>query len=170
MNPAEVINTTLLPLLWENNLLLNESKSLEIQEEEVVETTTATTSIILVLSSLAFVLSPLTVASNLLVIVPFCRLTRVRTPSNQILLALAIIDGLLGFLLFLSSISGKSDVITRTMSDFHDFGLTWKCQKIFLCGCTITSKTKINVVWNFFYTLGTLRAPSIRKNFKQCWF
>ena len=114
MNPAEVINTTLLPLLWENNLLLNESKSLEIQEEEVVdETTTATTSIILVLSSLAFVLSPLTVASNLLVIVPFCRLTRVRTASNQILLALAIIDGLLGFLLFLSSISGKSsDVIT----------------------------------------------------------
>ena len=108
MNPAEVINTTLLPLLWENNLLLNESKSLEIQEEEVVdETTTATTSIILVLSSLAFVLSPLTVASNFLVIVPFCRLTRVRTPSNQILLALAIIDGLLGFLLFLSSISGK---------------------------------------------------------------
>ena len=108
MNPAEVINTTLLPLLWENNLLLNESKSLEIQEEEVVdETTTATTSIILVLSSLAFVLSPLTVASNLLVIVPFCRLTRVRTASNQILLALAIIDGLLGFLLFLSSISGK---------------------------------------------------------------
>ena len=107
MNPAEVINTTLLPLLWENNLLLNESKSLEVQEEEVVETTTTTTSIILVLSSLAFVLSPLTVASNLLVIVPFCRLTRVRTASNQILLALAIIDGLLGFLLFLSSISGK---------------------------------------------------------------
>ena len=25
------------------------------------------------------------------------------------------------------------------MSDFHDFGLTWKCQKIFPCGCTITS-------------------------------
>ena len=57
-----------------------------------------------------------------------------------------------------------------TMCDFHDFGLTWKCQKIFPCGCTITSKTKINVVWNFFYTPGTLRAPSVRKNFKQRWF
>ena len=57
-----------------------------------------------------------------------------------------------------------------TMSDFHDFGLTWKCQKIFPCGCTITSKTKINIVWNFFYTLGTLRAPSVQKNFKQRWF
>ena len=33
-----------------------------------------------------------------------------------------------------------------TLSDFHDFGLTLKCQKIFPCGCTITSKTKINVV------------------------
>ena len=36
-----------------------------------------------------------------------------------------------------------------TMCDFQDFGLTWKCQKIFPCGCT---KTKINVVWNFSYT------------------
>ena len=50
-----------------------------------------------------------------------------------------------------------------TMSDFHDFGLTWKCQKIFPCGCTITSKTKIDVVWNFFYTPGILRAPSFQK-------
>ena len=39
---------------------------------------------------------------------------------------------------------------SSTMCDFHDFGLTWKCQKIFPCGCTITSKAKINVVWNFF--------------------
>ena len=58
----------------------------------------------------------------------------------------------------------------NTMSDFHDFGLTWKCQKIIPCGCRITSKTKINIVWNFFYTLVTLRAPSIRKNFKPHWF
>ena len=60
----------------------------------------------------------------------------------------------------------------NTMSDFHDFGLAWKCQKIFPCGCTITSKTKLNVVWNFFYTpgAGTLRTPSVRKNFKQRWF
>ena len=58
-------------------------------------------------SSMAFILSPLTVASNILVIVPFCRLTRVRTAPNQILLALAIVDGLLGFLLFLSCLSGK---------------------------------------------------------------
>ena len=35
----------------------------------------------------------------------------------------------------------------HTMYDFHDFGLTWKCHKICPCGCTITSKTKINVVW-----------------------
>ena len=32
------------------------------------------------------------------------------------------------------------------------------------------SKAKINVVWNFFDTPGTLRAPSVRKNFKQRWF
>ena len=56
------------------------------------------------------------------------------------------------------------------MSDFHDFGLTWKCQIIFPCGCTITSKGKIHVVWNFFYTPGTLQAPTFRKNFKQRWF
>ena len=51
-----------------------------------------------------------------------------------------------------------------TMYDFHDFGLIWKCQKIFLCGCTITSKTKINVVWNFFYTPGggTLRSKKFQ--------
>ena len=66
------------------------------------------TPIIFLLSVLAFMLSPLTVASNILVIIPFCRLTRVRTASNFILLALAITDGLLGFLLFLSSFSGKS--------------------------------------------------------------
>ena len=110
MNQVEAVNTTSSTAApWENDPLLNEPKiSLEEEEE-----TTTTTSIILLLSSLAFVLSPLTVASNLLVIVPFCRLTRVRTASNQILLALAIIDGLLGFLLFLSSISDKSDVITR---------------------------------------------------------
>ena len=104
MNQVEAVNTTSSTAApWENDPKI----SLEEEEE-----TTTTTSIILLLSSLAFVLSPLTVASNLLVIVPFCRLTRVRTASNQILLALAIIDGLLGFLLFLSSISGKSsDVI-----------------------------------------------------------
>ena len=28
------------------------------------------------------------------------------------------------------------------------------------------SKAKINVVWNFFYTPGTLRAPSVRKKFQ----
>ena len=66
------------------------------------------TPVIFLLSVLAFMLSPLTVASNILVIIPFCRLTRVRTASNFILLALAITDGLLGFLLFLSSFSGKS--------------------------------------------------------------
>ena len=52
--------------------------------------------------------------------------------------------------------------VSLTMSDFHDFGLTWKCQKIFPCGCTITSKTKINIVWNFFYTPGTLCSKKIQ--------
>ena len=40
----------------------------------------------------------------------------------------------------------QAQVRIITMSDFHDFGLTRKCQKIFPSGCTITSKTKINVV------------------------
>ena len=81
--------------------------------------------------------------------------------------------------LFKSSTQGASEPFYTlggicTMYDFHDFGLTWKCQKIFPCGCKITSKTKINFVWNFFfYTLGTLlgmgwsclRAPSISNFF-----
>ena len=46
-----------------------------------------------------------------------------------------------------------------TMCDFHDFGLTFFCfctfenvEKCVLGGCTITSKAKINVFWNFFFT------------------
>lgn len=62
--------------------------------------------LLITLGSLAFVLAPLTVASNLLVIVPFCRFSRVRTASNQILLALAITDLLLGIVLFMASITG----------------------------------------------------------------
>ena len=41
---------------------------------------------------------------------------------------------------------------TSTMYDFHDFGLPWKCHNIFPCGCTITSKAKINI-------FSTLRVP-----------
>ena len=49
-----------------------------------------------------------------------------------------------------------------TMYDYHDFGLTWKCQKVFPCGCTITLKSKINVIWNFFYTSGTLHSKKFQ--------
>ena len=75
-----------------------------------------------------------------------------------------------------------------TMCDFHDFGLTfflhnvflhfWKCHKCVLGGCTITSKTKINVFWNVFFTplasSGPLHSKKISKNVdfslwgKQC--
>ena len=40
-----------------------------------------------------------------------------------------------------------------------------------LGGCTITSKTKINVFWNIFFTTpGLLRGPSTRRNFKKRLF
>ena len=68
------------------------------------------TVLVIVLSLLAVVLAPLTVASNVLVIVPFCRFSRVRTASNQILLALAITDLLLGMSLCMASIAGLSKV------------------------------------------------------------
>ena len=54
----------------------------------------------------------------------------------------------------------ESHISSSTMYDFHDFGLTSKCQKIFPCGCTITSKTKINIVWNFFF--GTLHSKKFQ--------
>ena len=44
------------------------------------------------------------------------------------------------------------EYILRTMSDFHDFGLTWM----------IASKAKINVVWNFFYTPGKYPSGTLR--------
>ena len=48
-----------------------------------------------------------------------------------------------------------------TMCDFHYFGLTFfSVIKCVLGGCTITSKTKINVFWHFFFTPGTLRATA----------
>lgn len=66
------------------------------------------TALVIVLSILALGLAPITVASNVLVIVPFCRFSRVRTASNQILLALAITDCFLGLVLFAASLSGLS--------------------------------------------------------------
>ena len=51
------------------------------------------------------------------------------------------------------------------MYDFHDFGLTWKCQKICPCGYMITSKTKINVFWKIFFTPSPLRITSTRNFF-----
>ena len=63
-----------------------------------------------------------------------------------------------------------------TMCDFHDFGLTFFCfctfenEKCVLSGCTITSKTKINVFWNFFFTPSLLRGRSTQKNIKWRWF
>ena len=68
------------------------------------------TVLVITLGALAFVLAPLTLASNILVIVPFCRFSRVRTASNQILLALAITDLLLGLSLCMASIAGMSKV------------------------------------------------------------
>ena len=59
------------------------------------------------------------------------------------------------------------EYILRTMSDFHDFGLTWKCQKIFPCCCTITSKNIINVFWNFFFTLLAPSWPLRSKKFQK---
>jgi hypothetical protein len=64
------------------------------------------TVLIISMSTIALILSPITVFSNILVIIPFCRFTRVRTASNQILLALAISDLILGVLLFLFMIIG----------------------------------------------------------------
>ena len=40
-------------------------------------------------------------------------------------------------------------------------------KKYALCCCTITSKTKINVFWNFFSLRWSLRRRSVRKNFKK---
>ena len=68
------------------------------------------TTLITILAFLGLILAPITIVSNLLVIIPFCRCTRVRTASNQILLALAITDCILGFLLFLVCITGLTKV------------------------------------------------------------
>ena len=87
--------------LSQKNIPLNDKISEHIHE----------TFLILTLSFLAFFLAPLTVAFNLLVIVPFCRYSRVRTASNQILLALAITDLLLGFVLFMASMTGFTKAI-----------------------------------------------------------
>ena len=42
-------------------------------------------------------------------------------------------------------------------------------KKCALGGCLITSKTKINVFWNFFSLHWPLRIRSVRKFFKTCW-
>ena len=68
------------------------------------------TALITILAFLGLILAPVTVFCNFLVIIPFCRCSRVRTASNQILLALAITDCILGFLLFLVSITGLTKV------------------------------------------------------------
>ena len=60
----------------------------------------------------------------------------------------------------------KNEEKPCTICDLHDFGLTWKCQKMCLGGCTITLKTKINVFWNFFFTPLTPWAP-LRLRFFQ---
>ena len=61
-----------------------------------------------------------------------------------------------------------ADLFTHsTICDFHDFGLTWKCQKMCLGGCTITSKTKINVFWKKFFTPLTPLLPLHSKFFQK---
>ena len=66
--------------------------------------------LITILTFLGLILAPLTIFCNILVIIPFCRCSRVRTASNQILLALAITDCILGFCLFLVSITGLTKI------------------------------------------------------------
>ena len=52
------------------------------------------------------------------------------------------------------------DIGYSTICDFHNFGLIFA--GIMHC---LPQRLK-----HFFYTPGTLRAPSVRKNFKQRWF
>ena len=66
--------------------------------------------LITILAFLGLILAPVTIFCNILVIIPFCRCSRVRSASNQILLALAITDCILGFLLFLVSITGLTKI------------------------------------------------------------
>ena len=51
---------------------------------------------IVVVSSISIILSSSIFASNLLVILPFIRCTRIRTPSNYLLLTLSISDFIIG--------------------------------------------------------------------------
>ena len=64
------------------------------------------------------------------------------------------------------------------MCDFHDFGLTFfspylcfrtfeNVKKCVLGGCTITSKAKINVFWNFFFTSLAPSGPLRSKKFQK---
>ena len=50
-----------------------------------------------------------------------------------------------------------------TMCDFLDFGLTWKCPKCVLGGCTITSKTKSTFFEKFSSLRWPLRDRSVQK-------
>ena len=75
------------------------------------EKTGEETVLVITLGALALVLAPLTLASNILVIVPFCRFFRVRTASNQILLALAITDLLLGSVMTVVKFHSEADEI-----------------------------------------------------------
>ena len=77
------------------------------------------TILMVTLSSLAFVLAPATVASNVAVVVPFCRFSRVRSASNQILLALAITDGLLGLVLLTAALTGLIKISKLVEADGH---------------------------------------------------
>lgn len=89
------------------------SETIEESPSVVADATSINETVLIVtLCLLAFVLAPLTVAFNLLVIVPFCRFSRVRTASNQILLALAITDLLLGMVLCMASITALTNIAT----------------------------------------------------------
>ena len=88
------------------------------QDQEITKQVHETV-LLSILALLAFVLAPLTVASNLLVIAPFCRFARVRTASNQILLALAITDLLLGLVLFMASFTGVCKITQLTQPQSH---------------------------------------------------
>ena len=79
------------------------------------EKTGEETVLVITLGALALVLAPLTLASNILVLVPFCRFSRVRTASNQILLALAITDLLLGSVMKVLEFHSKTDEVQTSL-------------------------------------------------------
>ena len=73
----------------------------------------------------------------------------------------------------ISLMEANSSLSPCTMYDFHDFGLTWKCQKIFPYGCTITSKTKINVDFSLWgkqcICPVKMRPNSWKSHIVPCW-